>query len=80
MAIYCFINRTSHPKNSQKVGRVVSTEDLFVLKNRPEDDLIQCCDIALFFVGSVIQSHVGCMQHPLDRLMSHFPAPLQRQS
>lgn len=31
-------------------------------------------------MGSVIQSHVGCMQHPPDRLMSHFPTPLQRQS
>lgn len=69
----CFINRISLPsKNSQKVGTVVSDEDLFVLKRCPEDDLTQCCDIVLF-VSSVIQFRVGHMQHLPDGLMSHLP-------
>lgn len=57
------MNRTNLPsKNSQKVGTVVSAEDLFVLQTCPEDDLTPCYDILLFSVSSVIQ-----------RLMSHLP-------
>lgn len=78
MPSYCFINRTNLPsKNSQKVGTVVSADDLFTLKRCPEDYLTPCCDIVLFFVCSVIQSQVGHIQRPPDRLMSQLPTPFR---